>query len=258
MSLTRRVIACLDVLDGRVVKGTRFVGLRDVGDPVELAARYEADGADEVTFLDIGATPQGRATLLALAERAAGRLSVPLTVGGGIRSVADVADALRAGADKVSVNSAAVRRPDLLGECAARFGAQCVVASIDAARGGEAGSAWRVFISGGRVSAGLDVVAWARACVSHGAGEILLTSIDRDGVRGGFDVDLTRAVSDSVSVPVIASGGAGSAAHCCDVLVRAGADGVLVAGILHDGVTTVRDIKAAMRAATLPVREVAA
>lgn len=259
MSLMRRVIACLDVRDGRVVKGTRFVGLRDVGDPVELAARYEADGADEITFLDIGATPEARVTLLAIAERAAARLSIPLTIGGGIRSVDDMADALRAGADKVSVNSAMVRRPQLITECAARFGAQCVVASIDVARA-DAGvsDVRRVFIAGGRTATRLDAVAWARECVRRGAGEILLTSIDRDGVREGFDLELTRAVCDAVSVPVIASGGAGSAADVCDVLRRGGADAALVAGILHDGVTTVRDIKAAMRAATLPVREVAA
>ncbi|HET8770280.1 MAG TPA: imidazole glycerol phosphate synthase subunit HisF [Gemmatimonadaceae bacterium] len=259
MSLMRRVIACLDVRDGRVVKGTRFVALRDVGDPVELAARYEAEGADEVMFLDIGATPEARATRLKTAERAATRLSIPLTIGGGIRSVADMADALRAGADKVSVNSAAVLRPALITECSAQFGAQCVVASIDVARSGAgARGARHVFVGGGRIATRLDAVAWARECVARGAGEILLTSIDRDGVRDGFDLELTRAVSDAVNVPVIASGGAGSASHVCEVLGRGGADAALVAGILHDGVTTVREIKAAMRAATLPVREVAA
>ena len=249
MSLMRRVIACLDVRDGRVVKGTRFVALRDVGDPVELAARYEAEGADEVMFLDIGATPEARATRLKTAERAATRLSIPLTIGGGIRS----------GADKVSVNSAAVLRPALITECSAQFGAQCVVASIDVARSGAgARGARHVFVGGGRIATRLDAVAWARECVARGAGEILLTSIDRDGVRDGFDLELTRAVSDAVNVPVIASGGAGSASHVCEVLGRGGADAALVAGILHDGVTTVREIKAAMRAATLPVREVAA
>lgn len=255
MSLTRRLIVCLDVQDGRVVKGTQFVGLRDVGDPVELAMRYEAEGADEITFLDIAATHEARGTLLDLARRTAERLFIPLTIGGGIRTVNDIAAALRAGADKVSVNSAAVRRPEILTEGAERFGAQCVVASIDAK--------WvdgvpRVFTAGGRQATELDAVAWARECVDRGAGEILLTSIDRDGARDGYDLALTRAVADAVHVPVIASGGAGNAAHVRDALTLGGADAALVAGILHDGVTTVGALKSAMRDAALPVREVAA
>jgi cyclase len=255
MSLTRRLIVCLDVQGGRVVKGTQFVGLRDVGDPVELAMRYEAEGADEITFLDIAATHEARGTLLDLARRTAERLFIPLTIGGGIRTVHDIAAALRAGADKVSVNSAAVRRPEILTEGAERFGAQCVVASIDAK--------WvdgvpRVFTAGGRQATGLDAVAWARECVDRGAGEILLTSIDRDGARDGYDLALTRAVADAVHVPVIASGGAGNADHVRDALTFGGADAALVAGILHDGVTTVGALKAAMRDADLPVREVAA
>ena len=255
MSLTRRLIVCLDVQDGRVVKGTQFVGLRDVGDPVELAMRYEAEGADEITFLDIAATHEARGTLLELARRTAERLFIPLTIGGGIRTVQDIAAALRAGADKVSVNSAAVRRPEILTEGAQRFGAQCVVASIDAK--------WvegvpRVFTAGGRQATELDAVAWARECVERGAGEILLTSIDRDGARDGYDLELTRAVADAVHVPVIASGGAGNAGHVRDALTLGGADAALVAGILHDGITTVGALKSAMRDAELPVREVVA
>jgi imidazole glycerol-phosphate synthase subunit HisF len=255
MSLTRRLIVCLDVKDGRVVKGTNFTGLRDVGDPVELAMRYEAEGADEIVFLDIAATHEARDTLLELARRTAERLFIPLTIGGGIRTVEDIAGALRAGADKVSVNSAAVRRPEILTEGAERFGAQCMVASIDAKW--VEGTA-RVFTAGGRRPTGLDAVAWARECVARGAGEILLTSIDRDGARGGYDVALTRAVVDAVDVPVIASGGAGSAAHVRDAITVGGADAALVAGILHDGSTTVGALKAALRDADLPVREVAA
>jgi imidazole glycerol-phosphate synthase subunit HisF len=255
VTLTRRLIVCLDVERGRVVKGTRFVDLRDVGDPVALAERYEAEGADEIVFLDIAATHEARATTLDLARRTAERLFVPLTIGGGIDSEPAMAAALRAGADKVAVNSAAVRRPDLITEGAERFGAQCVVASIDAARDGEG---WKVFVAGGRVPTGLDAVAWAVECARRGAGEILLTSIDRDGARDGYDLELTRAVADAVSVPVIASGGAGSAAHVRAALTDGGADAALVAGILHDGVTTVRALKDAMREAALPVRGVAA
>lgn len=255
MTLTRRLIVCLDVRDGRVVKGVNFTGLRDVGDPVALAMRYEDEGADEITFLDISATHEARATLLDLAQRTAERLFIPLTIGGGIRSVDDMAAALRAGADKVSVNSAAVRDPSLLTQGATRFGAQCIVASIDAAWDG---ARFRVFTAGGRTPTDLDAVAWARECVQRGAGEILLTSIDRDGRRDGYDLALTRAVADAVDVPVIASGGAGSAAHVCAAITEGGADAALVAGILHDGETTVGALKAAMRTAALPVREAAA
>lgn len=249
--LARRVVVCLDVKGGRVVKGTRFVNLRDVGDPVALAARYEEEGADEVVFLDISASAEERGTLLDVARRTAERLFVPLTIGGGIRSADDVGRALRAGADKVSINSAAVSRPEVLTESAERFGAQCVVASIDARRDG---SDWRVYVKGGRDATPLDAVAWARECVRRGAGEVLLTSIDRDGARTGYDVELTRAVADAVDVPVVASGGAGSAEHVCEVLDAGHADAALLAGILHDGVTSVRAVKSAMRAARLPVR----
>jgi cyclase len=249
--LTRRVVVCLDVKGGRVVKGTQFVNLRDIGDPVELAARYEREGADEVVFLDISASAEERGTLLDVARRTAEQLFVPLTIGGGVRSVDDVGRALRAGADKISINSAAVARPEILTESAARFGAQCVVASIDARRGADG---WRVYVKGGREETTLEAVAWAVECVRRGAGEILLTSIDRDGARNGYDLELTRAVADAVNVPVVASGGAGSAAHVCEVLDQGHADAALVAGILHDGITSVRAVKAAMRAARLPVR----
>jgi cyclase len=252
--LTRRLIVCLDVAGGRVVKGVRFCALRDVGDPVEMAASYEAEGADEIMFLDIGASAEARETTIELARRAAERLFVPLTIGGGVRSADDVAAALRAGADKVSINSAAVARPALLTECARRFGAQCVVASVDAER---AGDHWLVRTHGGRATTSLDAVAWARTCATLGAGEILLTSIDRDGGRGGYDLELTRAVADSVGVPVIASGGAGHAAHLAAAFGQGGADAALVAGMLHDGVTTVRDIKGALRAAGFRMRSAA-
>jgi cyclase len=255
VTLTRRLIVCLDVDRGRVVKGTQFVGLRDVGDPVELATRYEAEGADEIVFLDITATHEGRGTTLELARRTAERLFIPLTIGGGIDSVEAMSAALRAGADKVGVNSAAVKRPELITEGAERFGAQCIVASIDAKREGDG---WRVYVAGGRRPTGLDAIEWAAECARRGAGEILLTSIDRDGARDGYDLALTRAVAAAVSVPVIASGGAGNAAHVRDAIVEGGADAALVAGILHDGTSTVAQLKAAMRAAALPVREVEA
>ncbi len=248
--LSRRIVVCLDVQGGRVVKGTGFVNLRDVGDPVALATRYEAEGADEVVFLDIAASAEERATLLDVARRTAERLFVPLTLGGGIRSADDVGLALRAGADKVSINSAAVRRPAVMTEAAERFGAQCVVASIDAKRDGDT---WRVYVKGGRERTELDAVAWAQECVARGAGEILLTSIDRDGARTGYDVELTRAVARAVTVPVVASGGAGSAADVCEAL-EAGAEAALLVGILHDGVTTVHAIKRAVADAGLPVR----
>ena len=205
--LSRRFVVCLDVEGGRVVKGAGLVNLRDVGDPVALATRYEAEGADELVFLDIAASAEERATLLDVARRTAEQLFVPLTLGGGIRSADDVGRALRAGADKVSINSAAVRRPEVVTEAAERFGAQCVVASIDAKRDGDS---WRVYVKGGRERTELDAIAWAQECVARGAGEILLTSIDRDGDRTGYDVALTRAVSRAVAVPVVASGGGGT------------------------------------------------
>ena len=251
MSLTRRLVVCLDVRDGRVVKGTRFVDLRDVGDPVELAERYEAEGADEIVFLDISASTEGRGTLLSVAQRTAERLFIPLTIGGGVRGADDFTSVLRAGADKVGINSAAVTRPDVINEASALFGAQCVVASIDARRidGG-----WRVFTHGGRTATDLDAVAWARELVGRGAGEILLTSVDADGSRNGYDLELTRAVADAVNVPVIASGGAGSAGDVVAAIQVGHADAALVAGILHDGVTTISAIKSQMRASSLPVR----
>lgn len=251
--LTHRVIVCLDVKGGRVVKGTQFVQLRDVGDPVALAERYEREGADEIVFLDISASAEERATLLDVARATAERLFVPLTIGGGIQSAADVARALRAGADKVSVNSAAVRTPEVLSDAAALFGAQCVVASIDAKR---VGDRWEVFTHGGRTPTGLDAVEWARECVARGAGEILLTSIDRDGARSGYELELTRSVAAAVDVPVIASGGAGSAADIVSAITDAHADAALVAGIVHDGTTTIREIKRAMATASLAVRAV--
>ena len=208
--LRRRVIVCLDVKGGRVVKGTQFVNLRDVGDPVELATRYELEGADEITFLDISASAEDRATLLDVARRTAERLFIPLTIGGGVREVSDVGRALRAGADKVSINSAGVRDPEIFTRGAKLYGAQCIVASIDAK--GAAGK-WEVYVKGGREATGLDAVEWARTCVARGAGEILLTSIDRDGTQGGYDLDLLRAVVEAVNVPVIASGGAGTPEH---------------------------------------------
>ncbi|WP_426752605.1 imidazole glycerol phosphate synthase subunit HisF [Myxococcus sp. Y35] len=251
--LTRRLVVCLDVKGGRVVKGVRFEGLRDVGDPVELARRYEAEGADEVTFLDISASADERDTLWELVRRTAEQLFIPLTVGGGVRTVEDVGRALRAGADKVSINSAAVANPALLTACAERFGSQCVVASIDAKRDGDR---WRVYTHGGRRPTDLDAVAWARECVARGAGELLLTSIDRDGARQGYDLALTRAVSDVVDVPVIASGGAGGAAHVREALQEGGADAALVAGILHDGLTTVGAIKSLLGESGLHIRSV--
>jgi imidazole glycerol-phosphate synthase subunit HisF len=252
--LARRVVVCLDVQGGRVMKGEQFVQLRDVGDPVDLATRYEHEGADEIVFLDISATSDERETMLGVARRTAERLFIPLTLGGGIRSADDVARALRFGADKVSINSAAVSRPAVLEESAARFGSQCVVASIDAKRDGES---WRVYARGGRLRTELDAVEWARACVAHGAGEILLTSIDRDGSRAGYDLELTRAVVAAVDVPVVASGGAGSALDVLEVLDHGRADAALVAGILHDELTTVRAIKQLLASSGLPVRAVA-
>ena len=252
MTLRRRIIACLDVDHGRTVKGTCFVDLRDVGDPVELAAHHEAQGADEIVLLDITASHEGRDTLLEVVRRTAERLFVPLTVGGGVRDAADVGRVLRAGADKVSVNTAAVERPEVLTEAAARYGRQCVVASIDARRAGD--GAWTVVTRGGRTETGLDAVAWARACERLGAGEILLTSVDRDGGRAGYDLELTRAVCRAVRVPVVASGGGGTAAHVRDVLVEAGADAALLAGVLHDGVLGLASLKRELAASGVAVR----
>jgi cyclase len=246
-----RLIPCLDVKDGRVVKGTRFVGLRDAGDPVQLARHYDAEGADELVFLDITASHEGRAPVVALAERVAEQVFIPFTVGGGLRSVEDVRGALLAGADKVSLNSAAVNDPGLVTRASETFGAQAVVVAIDAKR--EDGG-WRVYTNGGRVDTGRDAVAWAAEAEKLGAGEILLTSMDADGTRAGYDLELTRAVSQAVSIPVIASGGAGSAQHLVDAVRLGRADAVLLAGIVHDGVTTIAALKAEMSRAGLPVR----
>lgn len=246
-----RLIPCLDIKDGRVVKGTNFVGLRDAGDPVELAAHYEAQGADEIVFLDITASSDQRLPVVELARRVAEVLFIPFTVGGGIREVEQVRAALLAGADKVSLNTAAVQRPDLITEAAGVFGAQCVVVAIDAKRKGDH---WEVTTHGGRTFTGLDAVKWAQEAVLRGAGEILLTSMDGDGTRKGYDLELTRAVAEAVSVPVIASGGAGNARHLVDAVQKGKADAVLLAGILHDGLTTVQVLKQEMQELGLSVR----
>ncbi len=246
-----RVVPCLDVKAGRVVKGVNFVGLRDAGDPAELAARYDAEGADEVIFLDITASSDARDTLLDAVRRTADRVFIPLTVGGGVRSVEDARILLRAGADKVSLNTAAVARPQLVAEVSAEFGAQCTVVAIDARRTQEG---WEVFTHGGRTPTGLDAVVWAKEVVALGAGEILLTSMDRDGTRDGFDLQLTRAVSDAVGVPVVASGGVGTLQHLVDGVVAGGADAVLAASIFHFGEHTVAEAKEVLAAAGLVVR----
>jgi cyclase len=255
----KRVIPCLDVDAGRVVKGVEFVDIRDAGDPVELAAHYDREGADELVFLDITATHEKRDTIAKLARSTADEVFVPFTIGGGIRSIADAQAVLDAGADKVSVNSAALQRPELLDELAGVFGAQCVVLAIDAkaqpAPDGPTGSPhWEAYLAGGRTPTGRDVVAWAREAVQRGAGEILLTSMDRDGTSDGYDLALTRAVSEAVRVPVIASGGAGELEHLTEAL-RAGADAVLCASIFHYGRFTIAEAKAHLAAAGIPVRE---
>lgn len=253
--LARRIVVCLDVDAGRVVKGVRFTDLRDVGDPAELAARYEAEGADEVVFLDISASVDERATTLETVRRTAERLFIPLTVGGGIRTVEDAQEVLRAGADKVAVNTAAVERPGLITEASARFGAQCVVVSIDAAPDRAMPSGYRVFSHGARTATDLDAVAWAARSVRLGAGEILLTAIERDGGRNGYDLELVRKVANAVTVPVIASGGAGTPEHFVPAFTTAGADAALAAGIFHDGVVSVAAVKAAVQGAGVEVRD---
>ncbi|HEX6688539.1 MAG TPA: imidazole glycerol phosphate synthase subunit HisF [Solirubrobacterales bacterium] len=248
----KRVIPCLDVDAGRVVKGTNFVGLRDAGDPVELAERYDAEGADELVFLDITASHEKRDTIVELARRTADNVFIPFTIGGGIRSVQDAQAVLDAGADKVSVNSAALARPELLTELADHFGSQCVVLAIDAKRGG---NGWGVYVNGGRRRVeGCDAVSWAKEGVERGAGEILLTSMDRDGTNDGYDLELTRAVADAVSVPVIASGGAGTLEHLSEAIDAGGADAVLCASIFHYGAYRVRDAKEHLAAAGIPIR----
>ena len=255
--LRRRVIPCLDVADGRVVKGTRFVDLVDEGDPPELAERYANEGADEIVFLDISAAPEGRGTLLDIVERTARRAFIPLTVGGGVRSVRDMRDALRAGADKVSLNTAAVADPTLISACALRFGRQAVVVAIDARRRtGAETSGWEVVVKGGREATGLDAIAWAERAVELGAGELLVTSMDRDGTRSGYDTALLRAITDRVSVPVIASGGAAGPDDFVRAVVDGGADAVLAASIFHRRIHSIAAVKEAMAAAGLPVRRV--
>jgi cyclase len=257
--LAKRIIPCLDVTGGRVVKGVNFVELRDAGDPVEIAARYNAQGADELTFLDITATSDDRDLILHIIEAVASQVFIPLTVGGGVRTVEDVRRLLNAGADKTSFNSAAIANPDVINAVSERYGAQCIVVAIDAKRRqGEdlaaRGAGWDVYSHGGRRNTGLDAVAWARDMAARGAGEILLTSMDRDGTKAGFDLELTRAVSDAVSVPVIASGGVGTLEHLCDGIQIGGADAVLAASIFHYGEFTVQEAKRAMAARGIPVR----
>jgi imidazole glycerol-phosphate synthase subunit HisF len=258
--LAKRIIPCLDVTGGRVVKGVNFVELRDAGDPVEIAARYNEQGADELTFLDITATSDARGLILPIIEAVASQVFIPLTVGGGVREVSDVRRLLNAGADKVSFNSAAVANPQVISDASDKYGAQCIVVAIDAKRRGSEdaaarGEGWDVYTHGGRKNTGLDAVAWAREMVARGAGEILLTSMDRDGTRAGFDLALTRAVSDAVTVPVIASGGVGTLDHLADGVQQGGADAVLAASIFHYGEHTVGEAKALMAARGIPVRQ---
>ena len=255
--LASRVIVCLDVQHGRVVKGVHFQGLRDAGCPVEAARRYDAQGADELTFLDIAATIEGRQALLEIISRTADETSCPLTVGGGVRSVDDVDALLRAGADKVSINSAAVSDIGLVTRCSDRWGAQAIVVAIDAKRRPD-GSGYEVFVAGGRAATGLDAVEWASTVARAGAGEILLTSIDRDGCQAGFDLELTRLVADAVPIPVVASGGVGNPAHLVAGFREGHASAVLAASIFHDGLFTIGQVKAALAAAGLPVRQIEA
>ena len=257
--LAKRIIPCLDVTGGRVVKGVNFVELRDAGDPVEIAARYNAQGADELTFLDITATSDGRDLILPIIEAVASQVFIPLTVGGGVRTVADVRRLLNAGADKTSFNSAAIADPSVINAASDKYGAQCIVVAIDAKRRQgqdviERGEGWDVYSHGGRKNTGLDAVKWATEMAQRGAGEILLTSMDRDGTKSGFDLALTRAVSDAVSVPVIASGGVGNIDHLADGVQQGGADAVLAASIFHYGEYTVQQAKERMRERGIPVR----
>jgi cyclase len=248
-----RVIPCLDVDRGRVVKGVNFVGLRDAGDPVELAARYDREGADELVFLDITASHEGRGTIVELARRTAEEVFIPFTIGGGLRSEEDIREVLAAGADKVSLNSAAVRDPELISRGSDRFGAQCIVVAIDAKRRA-GGDGWEVFLNGGRLATGREAVAWAAEAAERGAGELLVTSMDRDGTQDGFDVELLAAVAEAAPVPVIASGGAGRLEHFAAAVAEGGADAVLAASVFHDGVYSIAQVKEAMAGAGVPVR----
>ena len=249
--LAKRIIPCLDIKDGRVVKGVNFINLRDAGDPVEQARLYDGQGADELVFLDISATNEGRKTTLELVSRVAETVFMPLTVGGGIREVDDMRNLLLAGADKISVNSAAVKKPELLSEGAARFGAQCIVLAIDARR---SASSWEVYVNGGRVPTGIDAIEWAVRGVELGAGEILLTSMDADGTLAGYNIELTRAIAEAVSVPVIASGGAGTTSHFAQVLTEGKADAALADSLFHDGKLKIAELKKELQGWGVPVR----
>lgn len=256
MGLAKRIIPCLDVDNGRVVKGVKFVEIRDAGDPVEIARRYDQEGADELTFLDITASSDERDTMVHVVEQVAGEVFIPLTVGGGIRKLDDIRRMLNAGADKVGINTAAVSNPEFVKQAAERFGSQCIVIAIDAKRvNNRAGNLkWEIFTHGGRRPSGLDAVEWARKMVEYGAGEILLTSMDRDGTREGFDIELTRAISDAVSVPVIASGGVGNLDHLVDGVTKGKADAVLAASIFHFGEYSIHEAKERMRESGIDVR----
>ncbi|CBX22419.1 imidazole glycerol phosphate synthase subunit HisF [Neisseria lactamica] len=254
MALAKRIIPCLDVKDGRVVKGVNFIGLRDAGDPVEAAKRYNGEGADELTFLDITASSDNRDTILHIIEEVAGQVFIPLTVGGGVRTVADIRRLLNAGADKVSINTAAVTRPDLIDEAAGFFGSQAIVAAVDAKAANPENTRWEIFTHGGRNPTGLDAVEWAVEMQKRGAGEILLTGMDRDGTKQGFNLPLTRAVAEAVDIPVIASGGVGNVRHLIEGITEGKADAVLAAGIFHFGEISILEAKRAMREAGIEVR----
>ncbi|HFA8123901.1 TPA: imidazole glycerol phosphate synthase subunit HisF [Neisseria gonorrhoeae] len=254
MALAKRIIPCLDVKDGRVVKGVNFIGLRDAGDPVEAAKRYNGEGADELTFLDITASSDNCDTILHIIEEVAGQVFIPLTVGGGVRTVADIRRLLNAGADKVSINTAAVTRPDLINEAAGFFGSQAIVAAVDAKAVNPENTRWEIFTHGGRNPTGLDAVEWAVEMQKRGAGEILLTGMDRDGTKQGFNLPLTRAVAEAVDIPVIASGGVGNVRHLIEGITEGKADAVLAAGIFHFGEITIREAKRTMREAGIEVR----
>jgi len=256
MTLAKRIIPCLDVDDGRVVKGVQFVEIRDAGDPVEVARRYNEAGADEITFLDITASHEGRDTTLEMVERMASQVFIPLTVGGGVRSIQDIRNLLNAGADKVGINSAAVKNPEFVREAAQRFGSQCIVVAIDAKKvsGESEANRWEIFTHGGRNPTGIDAVEWARRMTDYGAGEILLTSMDRDGTKNGFDIALTRAISDAVPVPVIASGGVGNLQHLVDGVIQGGADAVLAASIFHFGEYSIAEAKQYLHSAGIEMR----
>lgn len=254
MALAKRIIPCLDVKDGRVIKGVNFIGLRDAGDPVEAAKRYNGEGADELTFLDITASSDNRDTILHIIEEVAGQVFIPLTVGGGVRTVADIRRLLNAGADKVSINTAAVTRPDLIDEAAGFFGSQAIVAAVDAKAANPENTRWEIFTHGGRNPTGLDAVEWAVEMQKRGAGEILLTGMDRDGTKQGFNLPLTRAVAEAVDIPVIASGGVGNVRHLIEGITEGKADAVLAAGIFHFGEIAIREAKRAMREAGIEVR----